>query len=276
MSSISFDPKPQSTLAANRELVVKVEGLGKRFRFDQSGPYENMADFTKGMLKSLRQPLDRLRRKQEADEKNWLWALKDINLEVRRGELLGIVGHNGAGKSTFLKILSQVTTPTEGQISVWGNLACLLEVGTGFNPMLTGKENIFLNGVILGMTHAQVIQKYDQIVEFSDVGKFIEMPVRRYSSGMRARLAFSVATHLDPDLLVADEVLAVGDARFREKCFARMNASVAKGQTIFFVSHSENLIQEHCTRAVLLDHGRIIHDGAPGEVLEKYREISRN
>jgi lipopolysaccharide transport system ATP-binding protein len=200
------------------------------------------------------------------------WALKDVSFEVKEGEVVGIIGRNGAGKSTLLKILSRITDPTEGRIQIKGRVASLLEVGTGFHPELTGRENIFLNGAILGMQRAEIRKKFDEIVAFAEVEKFLDTPVKRYSSGMYVRLAFAVAAHLEPEILVVDEVLAVGDAEFQKKCLGKIE-SVAKGEgrTVLFVSHNMQTIQQLCNRALLLSSGKKTLDGAPSEVVEAYR-----
>jgi len=193
----------------------------------------------------------------EAIEGETLWALRDVSLDVEQGEVLGIIGSNGAGKSTLLKVLSRVTAPTSGRIKIRGRVASLLEVGTGFHPELTGRENIFLNGAILGMTKAEVRRKFDEIVEFSEIGKFIDTPVKRYSSGMYVRLAFAVAAHLDPEILVVDEVLAVGDAAFQKKCIGKMGDVAKGGRTVLFVSHNMGAVRSLCPRAALMRHGRL-------------------
>ena len=202
-------------------------------------------------------------------------ALKDINIDVRKGEVLGIIGKNGAGKSTLLKILSKVTGPTTGSIKSKGRIASLLEVGTGFHPEMTGRENIFLNGAILGMTKKEIKSKLDEIVSFSGCERYIDTPVKRYSSGMKVRLAFAVAAHLEPDILVIDEVLAVGDAEFQKKAIGKMQ-SISKndGRTVLFVSHNMAAIQSLCTRAILLNHGTVVYEGTVTNVINKYQEIS--
>jgi lipopolysaccharide transport system ATP-binding protein len=197
-------------------------------------------------------------------------ALRDVNLDIPQGEALGIVGRNGAGKSTLLKILSRVTAPTRGEIRVRGRLASLLEVGTGFHPELTGRENIYMNGVILGLTRAEVRQRFDQIVAFAEIGPFLETPVKRYSSGMYVRLAFAVAAHLEPEILVVDEVLAVGDVEFRKKCLGRMGEVAKEGRTVLFVSHNTHAVQQLCTSAVLLEEGQVVATGSAREVVERY------
>lgn len=202
------------------------------------------------------------------------WALQDINFEVPQGQALGIIGRNGAGKSTLLKVLSRVTIPTKGRALVKGRIASLLEVGTGFHPELTGRENIFLNGAILGMTKAEIRRKLDEIIAFSGVEKFIDTPVKRYSSGMYVRLAFAVAAHLEPEILVVDEVLAVGDAQFQERCLGKMKNIAGQGRTVLFVSHNMSAIRTLCPRALYLDSGRVVMDGSAETVVSKY--LDRN
>src|ERR1035437_8235404 len=201
-----------------------------------------------------------------------MWALRDISFEVKQGEILGIIGRNGAGKSTLLKVLSRVTAPTFGEIRVKGRIASLLEVGTGFHPELTGRENIFLNGAILGMTKAEIKSKLDEIVAFAEVEKFIDTPVKRYSSGMYVRLAFAVAAHLEPEILIVDEVLAVGDAEFQKKCLGKMGEVAQGGRTVLFVSHNMNAIGRLCGRCLLLDRGLLAADLEPRSAIAKYLE----
>jgi len=208
--------------------------------------------------------------KRELKEEDYLWALKDISFEVRRGEVLGIIGKNGAGKSTLLKIMSRVTSPTSGSIKIKGRAASLLEVGTGFHPELTGRENIFLNGAILGMSKAEIRSKLDEIIEFSGVSRFIDTPVKRYSSGMYVRLAFAVAAHLDPDILIVDEVLAVGDMEFQKKCLGKMKDVSGQGRTVLFVSHNMAIMKSLCTRGILLEKGRIKVNGSIHETIDEY------
>jgi homopolymeric O-antigen transport system ATP-binding protein len=203
------------------------------------------------------------------------WALKDISFKVHRGEALGIIGHNGAGKSTILKLLSRITTPTTGEIMINGRLAALIEVGSGFHPELTGRENIYLNGSILGMLRREITKKLDSIVEFAELRQFIDTPVKRYSSGMYVRLGFSIAAHLDPDILLLDEVLAVGDGAFQEKCIQRITELKKKGTTIVFISHDLSAIQKLCERVILLKNGHIEADGEPRETVELYQNSSR-
>jgi lipopolysaccharide transport system ATP-binding protein len=205
---------------------------------------------------------------------DWVYALKDVSFEVKRGEVLGIIGRNGAGKSTLLKILSRVTTQSSGQIKVKGRIASLLEVGTGFHPELTGRENIFLNGAILGMRKAEIARKFDEIVEFSGCARYIDTPVKRYSSGMYVRLAFAVAAHLEPEILIVDEVLAVGDAEFQKKCLGKMKDVAGHGRTILFVSHNMAAMRSLCDRVIYMHNGTIVADGKTDQVVENYLESS--
>ena len=206
------------------------------------------------------------------------WALKDVSFEVKQGEVVGIIGRNGAGKSTLLKILSRITEPTTGRVEIDGRVASLLEVGTGFHPELTGRENIFLNGAILGMHRAEIKRKFDEIVAFAEVEKFLDTPVKRYSSGMYVRLAFAVAAHLEPEILIVDEVLAVGDAEFQKKCMGKMQDVASGGRTVLFVSHNMAAVQTLCGRGILLDQGRLILDGKSSEAVKHYLDVtpSRN
>ena len=209
----------------------------------------------------------------QGDEVEDFWALKDVSFEVKQGEVLGIIGNNGAGKSTLLKILSRITEPTKGRVVLSGHVASLLEVGTGFHPELTGAENIFLNGAVLGMTRREIRTKFDEIVAFAEVKKFLDTPVKHYSSGMYVRLAFAVAAHLDPEILIVDEVLAVGDAKFYHKCIGKMReVSTGLGRTVLLVSHNIAAVSALCTRAVLLDQGRLVKSGPLNEVLRTYHE----
>ncbi len=204
------------------------------------------------------------------------WALRNVSFEIREGEAVGIIGSNGAGKSTLLKILSRVTAPTEGRARIRGRMGTILEVGTGFHPELTGRENIFLSGTILGMRKSEIDRKFDEIVDFAGIDKFIDTPVKRYSSGMYVRLAFAVAAHLDPDILIVDEVLAVGDVGFQKKCLAKMDDSIhQEGRTIIFVSHNMQAIRSLCTRALLLDRGSVVSDGAVADVLSQHANGQR-
>jgi lipopolysaccharide transport system ATP-binding protein len=216
-------------------------------------------------------PIERIRHPGAATHTSEaLWALKGVDIEVARGEVLGIIGRNGAGKSTLLKILSRITEPSEGRVEIRGHVGSLLEVGTGFHSELTGRENIQLSAAILGMSRAQIRHKFDEIVEFSEIGKFLDTPVKRYSSGMYVRLAFAVAAHLDPDILIVDEVLAVGDAEFQRKCLGRMDAMSRDGRTVLYVSHNLESVARLCTRAVLLDRGVVATEGPVASVIESY------
>ncbi len=254
------------------EPIISVRGLGKRYNINQrKGSYITLRD---SLTQLFSKPFSFIRKKLKDPSKKKredFWALKDINFEVQRGEVLGIIGHNGAGKSTLLKILSQITPPTTGEIRLRGRIGSLLEVGTGFHPELTGRENIFLNAAILGMRRKEIEQKFDKIVEFSEIGTFLDTPVKYYSSGMHVRLAFSVAAHLDPDILVLDEVLAVGDSDFQRKCFQKIQEiTQAEGRTILFVSHNMNALLSLCSRAILLERGQLILQGPVEEVVNAY------
>ena len=202
------------------------------------------------------------------------WALKDVNFEIQQGDRVGIIGRNGAGKSTLLKILSRITEPTSGRISIKGRVASLLEVGTGFHPELTGRENIFLNGAILGMSKAEIQKKFDEIVAFAEVERFLDTPVKRYSSGMYVRLAFAVAAHLEPEILIVDEVLAVGDAQFQKKCLGKMEKAGQDGRTILFISHNMRAVKKLCTRGILLDNGRLVFQGSVEKTIAHYLDDS--
>jgi lipopolysaccharide transport system ATP-binding protein len=251
--------------------VVRIENVGKRYRIGALHPgYATFRELVGGALVA---PFRRLRGTQRS-RRETLWALGGVNLEVRQGELVGIIGHNGAGKSTLLKILSRVTRPTTGRVELFGRVGSLLEVGTGFHPDLTGRENVYLNGAILGMRRVEIARKFDEIVAFSELEKFIETPVKFYSSGMYVRLAFSVAAHLEPEILIMDEVLAVGDAAFQQKCLDKMRDIRQRGHTIFFVSHNLPAITRLCRRVVLLEGGHVIADGAAQEVVNKYLSSS--
>jgi lipopolysaccharide transport system ATP-binding protein len=210
------------------------------------------------------------RARAEAREEGVLWALRDLSLEVHHGEVLGLIGHNGAGKTTLLKILSRITEPTSGWGEITGRVGSLLEVGTGFHPELTGRENIFLNGSILGMRRAEIARRFDEIVEFAEVERFLDTPVKRYSSGMSVRLAFAVAAHLEPEILLVDEVLAVGDAAFQRKSLGKMSQVADEGRTVVFVSHNLAIIQALCRRGVLIEHGRMVADGPTAETVDRY------
>jgi lipopolysaccharide transport system ATP-binding protein len=245
----------------SRDVAIEVKGLGKRFDIGaEMQPYHLLTE-------SIAQRVRSLGRRVPTRE---FWALRDIGFQVERGESLGIVGHNGAGKSTLLKILSRVTPPTEGEARLRGRVGALLEVGTGFHPELTGRENVFLNGAILNLKRREIIEKFDEIVEFADIGPFLDTPVKRYSSGMKMRLAFSVAAHLEPEILIIDEVLSVGDIAFQQKCLARMEAASGEGRTIIFISHNLAAIRNLCDRAIMLSAGKIVAEGSVSDVTETY------
>lgn len=224
--------------------------------------------FSESFTRAIRNPLKSLQR--VGYQHDTFWALKDINFDVNRGEVVGIIGRNGAGKSTLLKILSRITSPTDGEIRLKGRVGSLLEVGTGFHPELTGRENIYFNGAILGMKKKEIDDKFDEIVKFSGVEKFLDTPVKRYSSGMQVRLAFSVAANLDPEILLVDEVLAVGDAEFQKKCLGKMGEVAEGGRTVLFVSHNMAAIQNLCSRAILLESGNLVNEGQVSEVISYY------
>jgi len=253
--------------------VISIEHLSKCYRLGVIGTGTAFGDLKRWWAKQRGKP-DPYQKIGMAHHGNregdTVWALKDINFTVEQGEAIGIIGRNGAGKSTLLKILSQVTAPTEGLVKVKGRIASLLEVGTGFHGELTGRENIYLNGAINGMNRAEVKRKLDEIVDFSGVEKYIDTPVKRYSSGMYVRLAFAVAAHLDPEILIVDEVLAVGDAEFQKKCLGKMGDVAHKGRTVLFVSHNMVAIQQLCQRALLLYKGKLNFSGPTGEVVSKY------
>ena len=251
--------------------AIRVRNLSKCYRIGAAptgllNATEALASTVRGVWQKLRQLAD----PSDVPENEAYWALREVEFDVMPGELLGVVGRNGAGKSTLLKLLSRITVPTSGRIELRGRLGSLLEVGTGFHPELTGRENIFLNGSILGMPRAEIRRQFDAIVAFADIGPFLDTPVKRYSSGMYVRLAFSVAAHLDPDILIVDEVLAVGDAAFQRKCVDRMTELTRRGRTVLFVSHNMQLVPQLCGRAVHLERGRVVDCGEAGAVVRRY------
>jgi lipopolysaccharide transport system ATP-binding protein len=253
--------------------VIKVENISKAYHLGQigTGTLTNDLKVWWAKVRGKPNPLLKIGQKDHGNrDGETVWALQDVSFTVEQGEVLGIIGRNGAGKSTLLKILSRITAPTEGVVKVRGRIASLLEVGTGFHPELTGRENIFLNGAILGMTRAEVQRKLDEIVDFAEIEKFLDTPVKRYSSGMYVRLAFAVAAHLDPEILVVDEVLAVGDAGFQKKCLGKMGEVAREGRTVLFVSHNLSAIQNLCDRSILLKNGRIFTEGRTNEVINEY------
>lgn len=250
--------------------AVRVDGISKRYRIGVAE--DRTASLPEALVRGLTAPFRRFRRRNEWSAAEELWALRDVSFEVPRGQVLGIIGRNGAGKSTLLKVLSRITEPSAGSIEVNGRVASLLEVGTGFHPELTGRENIFLNGAILGMARQEIARKFDEIVAFAEVERFIETPVKRYSSGMQMRLAFGVAAHLEPEVLVVDEVLAVGDAAFQKKCLGKMESVASQGRTILFVSHNMAVLRQLCSHGVLLRQGQVARQGRIDEVVNDYLE----
>jgi lipopolysaccharide transport system ATP-binding protein len=260
------------------DTVIRVENLSKRYRIGRARErHDTLRD---ELVAGLRAPLEKVKSlvdrsasngdREQAEADAGIWALKDVSFEVKRSEVLGLIGRNGAGKSTLLKILSRITKPTEGRAAVRGRVGSLLEVGTGFHPELTGRENVYLNGAILGMSRTEMDRKFDEIVAFAEVSKFLDTPIKRYSSGMKVRLAFAVAAHLEPEILLVDEVLAVGDAAFQKKCLGKMGDVTKEGRTVLFVSHNMAAIQSLCNRSILLDGGRIQGDGKTDEVVGSY------
>jgi lipopolysaccharide transport system ATP-binding protein len=255
-------------------IAVQADGLSKEYRI---GALQNKTDTLTGQLADmLKTPIRRLGKLLQgqgygaSDLEESIWALKDVTFSIEYGEVVGIIGRNGAGKSTLLKILSQITEPTMGYADIYGRVGSLLEVGTGFHPELTGRENVFLNGAILGMSKAEIERKFDEIVAFAEVEQFIDTPVKHYSSGMYVRLAFSVAAHLEPEILLVDEVLAVGDQAFQKKCLGKMEDIAGEGRTVIFVSHNLGLIQSLCKRGIYLDGGRIASDGKADQAITDY------
>lgn len=256
-------------------IVLRAEDISKVFRLGDVG--------SKTITEDIRSVWHKLTNRQNPyitsaatnnreteSDNDFVWALKDINFDVKQGEILGLIGKNGAGKSTLLKILSRTTAPTTGSIKIKGKIASLLEVGTGFHPDLSGRDNIFLNGAILGMKKSEIRSKFDAIVEFAGVQRYIDTPVKRYSSGMYVRLAFAVAAHLEPDILIIDEVLAVGDSEFQNKCLGKMKDVSEQGRTVIFVSHNMGAVADLCSRAILLKHGMILQDGATDDIIRSY------
>src|SRR4028118_88877 len=257
--------------------IIRVENLGKKYILGhqkQEG-YTALRDVMANGAKSLvRQIIKPLGKKMPEPAVEEFWALKDISFEINEGDRVGFIGHNGAGKSTLLKILSRITEPTKGSIRIQGRVASLLEVGTGFHAELTGRENIYLNGAILGMSKVEITNKFDEIVDFAGVESFLDTPVKRYSSGMYVRLAFAVAAHLEPEILIVDEVLAVGDAEFQKKCLGKMQTVASEGRTVIFVSHNLTAVKTLCTRALLLKEGRSLIDGSIDKAIASYNRQS--
>ncbi|MBA3514345.1 MAG: ABC transporter ATP-binding protein [Pyrinomonadaceae bacterium] len=247
--------------------IIQAEDLSKQYQI--GAREEGYSTLRENIVGAVKAPLKRLRRgERSADE--LIWALKEVSFKVEPGEVVGIIGRNGAGKSTLLKILSRITKPTTGGVDLYGRVGSLLEVGTGFHPELTGRENIYLNGAILGMKRAEIERNFDDIVAFAEVEKFLDTPVKRFSSGMYVRLAFAVAAHLEPEVLIVDEVLAVGDANFQKKCLGKMGEVAKEGRTVLFVSHNMIAVKSLCGRAMLLEGGRLTHEGSVDEVVDVY------
>jgi homopolymeric O-antigen transport system ATP-binding protein len=251
------------------DIAIQIENLGKAYRIaHRSGArYQTLQEDVMRLVKS---PFRR-----EAQQAETFWALRDISAEIKQGEVVGIIGRNGAGKSTLLKILSRITHPTTGYADVYGRVGSLLEVGTGFHPELTGRENIFLSGAVLGMSRREIARKFDEIVDFAEIEQFLDTPAKRYSSGMYMRLAFAVAAHLEPEILLVDEVLAVGDAKFQEKSLGKMGEVAKGGRTVLFVSHSMAAILKLCQRCLLLEKSKLIEDGGPDAVIQRYLNTGR-
>lgn len=249
--------------------IIRVQGLGKQYQI--GGPEAAYSTLRESLMGWARSPL---RAFQRNGTNRKVWALRDLNFDVRPGEIVGIIGRNGAGKSTLLKVLSRVTEPTTGRVELYGRVASLLEVGTGFHPELTGRENIFLNGSILGMARSEITSKFDEIVAFAEIGQYLDTPVKRYSSGMYVRLAFAVAAYLEPEILVVDEVLAVGDAQFQKKCLEKMQDVGKKGRTVLFVSHNMAAVTRLCPRTILIHDGRTLEDGPSQQVVKTYLRSS--
>jgi lipopolysaccharide transport system ATP-binding protein len=261
------------------DVVIRAEGLGKRYRIGRhEAPYKTLRESLSGLamapVRQLRAVVigDAFRRR----EPETIWALREVDLEVRRGEVLGIVGRNGAGKSTLLKVLSRITEPTIGRVEIRGRVGSLLEVGTGFHPELTGRENIYLNGAILGMRKAEIDRRFDEIVDFAEIERFLDTPVKRYSSGMYVRLAFAVAAHMESEILLVDEVLAVGDSAFQKKCLGKMGAVAREGRTVLLVSHNMTAIRSLCPRSVLIEAGQVAATGSTDKVVRSYLTVGQH
>lgn len=256
------------------DVVIRVEELSKRYCVGVREPYKALRDSishgVEGLFRFLTSGFNGRDREINKSLDSDIWALKEVSFEVKRGQVMGVIGRNGAGKSTLLKILSRITDPTEGCVKIRGRISSLLEVGTGFHRELTGRENIYLNGAILGMRRAEINRRFDEIVNFGEIGEFLDTPVKHYSSGMYMRLAFAIAAHLEPEILLVDEVLAVGDAAFQNKCLGKMEDVANEGRTVLFVSHNMAAILALCHKAILLDSGRVIKDGATKEVVDDY------
>lgn len=264
---------------SERPVAIKVEHISKRYRL---GLKDEMHDsFGAMVVDALKSPLKNYKKyrslykfEDDNDSESVLWALRDVSFDVKEGEVLGIIGGNGAGKSTLLKVLSRITEPSSGRVEIHGRIGSLLEVGTGFNPELSGRDNVYLNGVVLGMRKKEVDARFDEIVAFSGIEKFIDTPIKRYSSGMKVRLAFAVAAHLEPEILIVDEVLAVGDDEFQRKCLGKMSEVSQSGRTVFFVSHTMSAVNSLCSRVIWMKAGQVNMDGSPAEVIGAYLSAS--
>lgn len=252
--------------SGSKQTVVRVSNLGKCYEIGSA--QASYSTIRETLVNTLRAPLEFVRRRNGGPE--YLWALDNVSFEVQRGEVLALIGRNGAGKSTLLKVLSRITEPTRGRVELYGRVGSLLEVGTGFHPELTGRENIYLSGAILGMKREEIKRKFEEIVWFAEIEKFTETPVKRFSSGMYMRLAFSVAAHLEPEILLVDEVLAVGDAQFQKKCLGKMSEVAHQGRTVLFVSHNMTAVNQLCPRAIMLENGHVVHDGQTPNVVSEY------
>src|SRR5436190_8155690 len=253
--------------------IIRVENLGKQYTIGaKAEPYTTLRE---SLVRTARKPLDMIRGNGKRTEEQF-WALKDVSFDVMPGEVVGIIGRNGAGKSTLLKILSRITEPTTGRVELFGRVGSLLEVGTGFHPELTGRENIYLNGAILGMRREEISKKFDEIVDFAEIEEFLDTPVKRYSSGMYVRLAFAVAAHLEPEILVVDEVLAVGDSQFQKKCLGKMQDVADHGRTVLFVSHNMHAVAQLCTHGLMMEKGEVLISGPIDNVVEHYLNNGEN
>lgn len=254
--------------------AIEIRGISKRYRIGQREA--RYRTFREAIVRAAKSPVERFRRLAgHIDENSSFWAVKNVSFDVQPGEVVGIIGRNGAGKSTLLKVLSRITEPTEGEVIIRGRVGSLLEVGTGFHNELTGRENVYLNGSILGMKRREIDRKFDEIVDFAGVERFLDTPVKHYSSGMKVRLGFAVAAHLEPEILIVDEVLAVGDLEFQNKCLGKMNEVAQCGRTVLFVSHNMGAVTTLCTRCVLLDAGSVRYDGECGNAIAEYLQLNQ-
>lgn len=258
------------------EPIIKVENLGKKYLIEHQAATKSYSALRDVIAKNVKTGFGLFSKEKKQSSKEEFWALSDISFDINEGEVVGIIGRNGAGKSTLLKVLSRITEPTKGRVTINGRIASLLEVGTGFHPELTGRENIFLNGSILGMTRSEVTRKFDEIVSFAEVEKFLDTPVKRYSSGMYVRLAFAVAAHLEPEILIIDEVLAVGDAEFQKKCIGKMGDVAKGGRTVLFVSHNMAAVQSFCNKVIHLSQGKMLGIGDTDKQIQEYQTSQLN